>query len=321
MIPIFLFTRRSSGYIPGAEGLSAVAALARKLRREKSDFIYLLDRTCPNVTAFDPYTTSNSRYGGRGSPLRCSGRHTRIPNDATPRHDDHSQLVRSRVMPDPSSLSPPHHSLVHCRTLTQIELTDFASLQRALNCLHENYHVPHVVITSIPLQPWLLAALPQNIKPVSGSDHLLCISSSSSRGSTTPSIVHAQCVPLIPGYFSGVGDLFSALLLAHFRPTHAKSDDQDLSRATSQALTKTHAVLLRTHEYAVGLPEEDRQASDDEKDRANPTRKTKRMRGRELRLVQSQDIIRGIGQTEERQMIPWTSFWHNTNWSACDISN
>ena len=171
-----------------------------------------------------------------------------------------------------------------------------------------------MVISSIPLREWLVEALPLHFRSSIVSDSLLCLSSTSS---TNPqqtqdlSVIHAQCVPLIPGYFSGVGDLFSALLLAHFDPNNVTSSPlrTPVSLAASQALTKTHAILRLTDEYVQSLPEEERQPTDDEKDTADLLRKTRRMRGRELRLVQGQDIIRGVGHCEPRQMEHWATFW------------
>ncbi|KAF8997877.1 Ribokinase-like protein [Cyathus striatus] len=153
--------------------------------------------------------------------------------------------------------------------LTQIQLTDFESLRSALKSLHENSHVPNVVISSIPLKPWLLS-------------------------------FHAQVVPTIPGYFSGVGDLFSALILAHYHPDIHVEGSTPVSTAAAQALTKTHALLEITHEYALTLPEEERLPTDDELDEADPMRKTRRMRGRELLLIQGQDIIRGTSLDETK---------------------
>lgn len=128
---------------------------------------------------------------------------------------------------------------------------------------------------------------------------------------TERSVVHAQCVPLIPGYFSGVGDLFSALLLAHF---HAEQETEELfatplSAAVSQALTKTHAILMVTQAQAESLPEEERLPTDDELDAKDPLRKIRRMRGRELALVRGQDLIRGVGITHVRDMMHWDNFW------------
>jgi len=123
--------------------------------------------------------------------------------------------------------------------------------------------------------------------------------------------VHAQYVPLIPGYFSGVGDLFSALLLAHFHPDVEPPtiDATPLSVAASQALTKTYALLHMTQAHASSLPEKERLPSDDEMDKEDPLRKTRRMRGRELKLVQGQDLIRGTGITDFREMLRWDGFW------------
>jgi len=193
------------------------------------------------------------------------------------------------------------------------------SLQRALDILHKQHRVPNVVISSIPLKPWLSSVLPSPIRPQSssGPSHLLCISSSLSTlpnghiPTVDTSIVHAQCVPLIPGYFSGVGDLFSALLLAHFHPNLEPPtiNATPLSEAASQALTKTYALLHMTQARASALPEEERLPTDDELDGEDPMRKTRRMRGRELKLVQGQDILRGIGVRDLKDMMRWDRFW------------
>ena len=68
-------------------------------------------------------------------------------------------------------------------------------------------------------------------------------------------------------------------------------------------------LLTLTHEHAQGLPEEDRQPTDEELDAREPERKIRRMRGRELRLIQGQDVLRGAAQTEYFRMVPWGGFW------------
>lgn len=120
-----------------------------------------------------------------------------------------------------------------------------------------------------------------------------------------PSVVHTRYVTCLPGYFSGVGDLFSALVVGHFDPT-IPTGKSALAYAVSQALTKTHAILTMTHEYAAALPEEDRLPTDEELDAKDPERKIRRMRGRELRLIHGQDIIRATGSDE---MHAWNGFW------------
>ena len=237
--------------------------------------------------------------------------------------------------------------------LTDISIEDMTSLREALCVLHEKYQVPNVVISSIPLRPWLLAALPLSLSPQISdeeSEHLFCLTSSTepspnamhaddiakqrkTHGFTGTSrrylyTVHATCIPLLPGYFSGVGDLFSALVLAHFHPdsvprissplTTSPPPPSELSNsltpltyAVSLAVTKTHTILAKTHEHAASLPPDERQPSDDEMDARNLMRRVKRMRGRELALIQGQDIIRGIGLTSEstRWMGKWETFW------------
>lgn len=264
--------RLLTGYIPGADALSAVADLVDKLKSENPDLIYLLD------------------------PVMGDSGRLYVAPDVIP--------VYRRMLARATMITP---NWFEVETLTDISLKDLPSLRRAFAVLHEEYGVPHVVISSIPLAPWLKTALPPNLSADLDpeANHLLCISSSATPAAPSASVVHAQTVQLYPGYFSGVGDLFSALLLAHFVPGDASS----VARAASQALYKTHAMLRLTYEHSETLPEDDRQATDDEKDLADPLRKVRRMRGRELRLVQGQDILRGISLQGVREMQPWETFW------------
>ena len=199
----------------------------------------------------------------------------------------------------------------HPRVLTDTKITDTASLRHAIRTLHQTYHVPHVVISSIPLKPWLLDILPATARPPSpdGSEFLACIASSQEASSTAT--VYASCFPCLPGYFSGVGDLFSALVLAHFdRSEPTAPEETPLSRAASHAVSKTHAMLVLTHEAAAALPEDERTATDEEQDALEPMRKIRRMRGRELRLVQGQDVIRGTAPGVcARRLGAWAGFW------------
>jgi pyridoxine kinase len=252
-------------------------------------------------------------------------------------------LVRSRVRSSSAlSLFVSHLIISVHRILTQIPLVSLPSVREALIKLHKEFRVPYVAISSIPLKDWLEEALPEDIRPSSASasgSWLLCITSEcdiselKSNGEVT-SIVHAQCVPFLPGYFSGVGDLFSALVLAHYHPKPPSSSfspalGTPFSSAVSHALSKTHSVLLNTYHYSEGLPEDERLATDDEKDEKDPIRKVRRMRGRELRLIQSADVIRanldeiekegqvegnerkkkGGVEIEMRRLVKWNEFW------------
>jgi hypothetical protein len=58
---------------------------------------------------------------------------------------------------------------------------------------------------------------------------------------------------------------------------------------------KRTAIVQLTQAHAQNLDEADRTSTDDELDKKDPMRLVRRMRGRELRLIQGQDIIRGEG--------------------------
>ncbi|CCM01328.1 uncharacterized protein FIBRA_03377 [Fibroporia radiculosa] len=282
---LLLCERLLTGYVPGAEALSAVLGLAAKMRRQNTELIYLLD------------------------PVLGDAGKLYVAPDTIPIYREALQYA--------SIITP---NWFEVEILTDVRMTDLASLQRAIKILHNEYHVPNVVISSIPLREWLLKALPADVHTQvapSDLDFLACIASSShvTADTSTKPAVHVACIPCLPGYFSGVGDLFSALVLGHFnlpRTTSAPAGgapETPLSYAVSQALTKTHAILMLTHQHAASLPEADRLPTDEELDTHEPDRKVRRMRGRELRLIQGQDIIRGTRPSLYRQMMPWPSFW------------
>lgn len=189
------------------------------------------------------------------------------------------------------------------------------------------FRVPHVVISSIPLSDTFSATIPEWLRAdlsgfgvahgnLDGGEPLLCITSSALAGnSEVPSVVHALHIPRIPGYFSGVGDLFSALVLAHFHRSPNVSDPSQtaLSYAVAKACQTTHALLWRTHCYSMSLPPEDRTISDVELDAKDLDRKVRRMKGRELRLVKEQGLILGEGLDVGGRVLPdmkeWSNFW------------
>ncbi|KZT20985.1 Ribokinase-like protein [Neolentinus lepideus HHB14362 ss-1] len=280
-------SRLLTGYIAGALALSTVASLASRLRQRDLTLIYVLD------------------------PVLGDAGKLYVSPECIP--------IYQSMLPLATVITP---NWFEVETLTKIEMTDLASLKRALRVLHEEYRVPNVIISSMILKPWLKEILPENIRPVQSlddqSDHLLCLCSASHNIDNTSdlSVIHAHAVSCLPGYFSGVGDLFSAMVLAHLQPTVHPSvlqqlgaDQTPLSYAASMAVTKTHAVLSLTHEYAQNLSEDERLPTDDEKDKLDPERKIRRMRGRELRLVQGQDIIRSVDLTNCRRMEKWSNFW------------
>jgi pyridoxine kinase len=117
-----------------------------------------------------------------------------------------------------------HTSFFLVRTITDTKIVDKASLQKVLTILHETYSVPNVVISSIPMTEWMWDLTLTNVRTAFCDQEasLLCLASIRAAPGTVsnpPSAVYVGCVPLVPGYFSGVGDLFSALVLGHYSPS------------------------------------------------------------------------------------------------------
>lgn len=201
--------------------------------------------------------------------------------------------------------------------ITDTKIMDRASLQKVLTILHETYSVPNVVISSIPMTEWLWDPTLTNASTAFSEQDatLLCLASIRAPGTVSgpPSTIYAACVPLVAGYFSGVGDLFSALVLGHYSLSLSSSADSlpPLAHAVSLALTKTHAILRLTERHATSLPPGEHTVTDNELDEVDPERRIRRMRARELRLVQGCKILSGEAMGELREMRKWEDFWRS----------
>src|ERR1700761_7961306 len=127
------------------------------------------------------------------------------------------------------------------RLLTDVKLTNIDCLRRALHLLHTVHSVENVVISSWPMSSELHAQLPENIRASAlgtslvasptPNDYIIAICSSFPSGGKAPSL-HAILLPKVSGYFSGVGDLFSALVLGHYQ----RHRPEPLAEATLLAL-------------------------------------------------------------------------------------
>lgn len=221
-----------------------------------------------------------------------------------------------------------------------------STLYDALTALHTTYGVKHVALSSIPLPESLLSSLgvppppssytrllPESHPPwydavgVAEGDEevLVCFSSTYTEGELE---TYAFALPTIRGYFSGVGDLFSALVLGHYlRPENQASDLPPLPFAVSRALLTVQQILLRTHLFSLsaagsgtstpkslreGTPAPDSIIpSDTELDNApppnpsDPKRRARRMRVREMRVVQERALIADGGEGWPGVKVDW----------------
>ncbi|EPE29173.1 Ribokinase-like protein [Glarea lozoyensis ATCC 20868] len=136
-------------------------------------------------------------------------------------------------------------------TLSGVKIVDMDSLKLAISTLHETYHVPHIMITSITL-------------PTPGATASLAVVGSTATTNSEPRMFSIR-IPAIDCFFSGTGDMFAALLLVRFREavfntpglseTDAWRSDNDvkatelpLAQAAEKVLASMHAVLTKTKE-------------------------------------------------------------------------
>lgn len=96
--------------------------------------------------------------------------------------------------------------------------------------------------------------------------------------------------PALPEHYEGVGDVFSALILAHFaRPNHSK-EACPLSHTAEIAIATLAGILAKTRAHALKLAESDFDITG-ENPAETPEERIKRLALVELRLVQSYSEI------------------------------
>lgn len=139
------------------------------------------------------------------------------------------------------------------RLLSDVKITDLASLTRAIEVIHTTYHVPHIVLTSVSLAD------------TTGSDERTLSVIGSTMTSTHQPRAFTIRFPAIDAYFSGTGDMFAALMVVRMREAVAgqpalseraawRSDDSvdaldlPLARAAEKVLASMHEVLGATCE-------------------------------------------------------------------------
>ncbi|CAE6370824.1 unnamed protein product [Rhizoctonia solani] len=296
-------------YVPGAEALSALADFAAHLKAKNPNLLFVLD------------------------PVMGDDGKMYVANDVLP-------VYRDRLLPLATVITP---NWFEVELITQIHLTSRDSIRSALHSLHFDHGVRNVVVTSVIVREG--SCLSDEVTAAglrTGNDYsangmtdsinlkdeyILCIASSAQEDPSVAPAVYALAVPRIKGYFSGVGDLFSALVMAHFHRSQNSNANglpptngsiPPLPTAASRALHTTHAILRRTQKHALALaerssddPSSSNAYTDDELDSQEPLRRVRRMRTRELRIIQSRDDILAFeaesGSFET--MRPWKGFW------------
>ncbi|PSR97552.1 Ribokinase-like protein [Coniella lustricola] len=235
------FDMMLSGYIPGAEAVQAVGRIAAELKEKASA------RNAPGsfFWVLDPVMGDNGKL-----------------------------YVAQDVVPAYKSLLP-HADLIlpnqfEAELLSDVKITDMASLTRAIEVIHDTYRVPHIVLTSVSVDTATPSSTPPPLN--SSTSH----KDSDAKTPATLSVIGSTMTshrrprafkirfPAIDAYFSGTGDMFGALMVVRMREavtSAAKSlgeteswlspDDVDaidlpLAKAAEKVLASMHEVLDAT---------------------------------------------------------------------------
>ncbi|KAF9927497.1 putative pyridoxal kinase [Linnemannia zychae] len=267
-----------TGYIGSSQNLVAVTEMITKLQDYGSPFFVL-----------DPVMGDNGELY--------------VQSDVIPRY---RQLMKFAKAITPNQFE--------AEILTEKKITDVASCIDVIEDLHDA-GIENVVITSVSLNPNDVTAhyaagqngnLDKNTmekhEERSAEESMYCICSSRKSKEESPKMF-AIGFPTYDGYFTGTGDLFSALLVA--RLDEAKSEEDvitsspdghpigpkktALSKACIKVVATMRAVVLRTYQAQKGFTG---QASD--RTQASTAAVVKRC---ELQLIQSKRDIEHPDET------------------------
>lgn len=193
-------------------------------------------------------------------------------------------------------------ALLTYRLLSDVKITDLASLTRAIEVIHSTYHVPHIVLTSVSLDTFSNTSSSPSSNPPT-----LSVIGSTMTSSRKPRAFTIR-FPAIDAYFSGTGDMFAALMVVRMREAvvHASeqglgdraawlSDDSvdaldlPLARAAEKVLASMHEVLGATCE---SMKAEVRRAETEIGTEDEKRLHLAKSKAAELRLVRHLDSLR-----------------------------
>ncbi|CAJ2501114.1 Uu.00g039670.m01.CDS01 [Anthostomella pinea] len=242
-----------SGYVPGAAAVEAVGRIAKELKADAAtrpgSFFWVLD----------PVMGDNGKIY--------------VAEDVVPAYQDlihHADLILPNQF--------------EAELLSGVKITDSATLERAIEVLHEKYNLPHIVITSVsfPLSasqaPSLAGSRAHSPAPAApGSPQqsrapqtrTMSVVGSTRTSDRRPRLFKIH-FPVFDCYFSGTGDMFAALMVVRMReavcnngggpeggvlnteswlsPDGVDALDLPLAHAAEKVLASMHEVLARTCE-------------------------------------------------------------------------
>ena len=264
---------------------------------EESDLDRLLHGVLSNFpTNYDAFLTG---YLPNKGSVKCMGKYYRQFKELNPEAiwlmdpvmgDEGELYVSEDVIPEYKGLALDPNGIVDIITPNQFELeilydneiTSIQQMKAALQQLHKT--IPVIIVTSC------------NSKIFDDPNNIYCIASL--RGQEH--VVFR--VPLIDSYFTGVGDLFSALLLDRLYKFKTSSSQNELKSSfenqINDVLNVIQNVLLLTKEYA---PKNIKSVIGD----------PKKMKDMELRIIESRDLF-DTSKEQNRNDSKVSSFLYKT---------
>ncbi|KAK0534114.1 putative pyridoxal kinase, partial [Tilletia horrida] len=303
------YERMLTGYVPSADILREIISFIQHIKTTSNPgLIYLLDPVMGDM-----------------------GRGMYVSDSVVPLY---------REMLQHATIACPNQ--FEAQVLAEQEITSLDTLYSVLWTLHVQRGSPNIVITSVDLSDEDLDHIGAKPKLTSDGTTLMTLIGSSYEPSSSPATTSTSPrhllrpwfiqFPEVPGYFSGVGDTFSALLIGRFDP--AVSTRSDSSAAPTQvalaaelAIASLQSVLSRTKESIAlaapsmpddvallslakaALPEGESWPSEDDAAEVEKLlaaqRRVEEMRPRELKIVQSK------GDIEQPHVVYRASYFAN----------
>lgn len=214
-----------SGYCPSADIVAEVGVIARELRARRA-----------------AAATSEKTFFWVLDPVMGDNGKLYVAEDTVPAF---------RGLVGEADLILPNQ--FEAELLSGVAVRDLRSMGEAMEKLHREFGVPHVVITSVRL-------------PATEEGMKMTVIGSTATSDRQPRMFRVT-ISAFPVFFSGTGDMFAALMVSRFREAageagvlgreHWMSDDGvqatelPLARAAEKVLASMHAVLRDTaEEYA-----------------------------------------------------------------------
>lgn len=189
------------------------------------------------------------------------------------------------------------------RRLSDVKITSLPKLQEAITKLHRTHHIPHIIITSVSF----------GTQEGTESSETLSVVGSTRRADGSPRFFKID-VPKINSFFSGIGDMFAALILVRLREAVMSADpslsktrswispdevtalDLPLTKATEKVLGSMHLVLNKTKE-AMNSQMKDMVVKLETKEDSELRTRLRIAKASEVRLVRNVEDLKNPGIT------------------------